>query len=132
MIAIDSVAGLKNAIQILEAESEMNRQLLKEQFYLTSESLRPINILKHTLKSMSVPPILIEAILGTTMGLAVNYFSKKQAISTAGYIIKKLIGSILKLGVTNTIAKHSHSIKSIGQGLIQHFLHKNEMNIDKS
>jgi len=36
---ITSAAGLKNAIQLLEAEQADKGQLLKAQFYLTYESL---------------------------------------------------------------------------------------------
>ena len=43
---ITSTAGLKNAIQLLEAEQAVKGQLLKEQFYITYESLKPVNLLK--------------------------------------------------------------------------------------
>jgi hypothetical protein len=47
---ITSVNGLKNAIQLLEVEQDLQGQQLKEQFYITYESLRPVNLLRNTLK----------------------------------------------------------------------------------
>ena len=125
---ITSIAGLKNAIQLLEIEQGIKGQLLKEQFYLTYESLKPINILKKTLKEISSSPYLIDNISGTAMGLASGFLSKKIFVGTSGNIFRKLIGSLLQFGITNVVAKNSDIIKSVGQAIFQHFLRKKEMN----
>jgi len=49
---ITSVAELKYAIQELETERKVKEQLLREQFYLTYESLKPVNIRRNTLKNL--------------------------------------------------------------------------------
>ena len=125
---ITSKAGLKDAIQLLEAEQVIKGQLLKDQFYLTYESLKPVNLLMHTLKEISSSPYLIDNISGTAMGLAGGFLSKKIFVGTSGNLIRKLIGSILQFGVTNIVAQNSEIIKSIGQAIFQHFFHKKEMN----
>lgn len=125
---ITSKAGLKDAIQFLEAEQAIKGQLLKDQFYLTYESLKPVNLLMHTLKEISSSPYLIDNISGTAMGLAGGFLSKKIFVGTSGNLIRKLIGSILQFGVTNIVAQNSEIIKSIGQAIFQHFFHKKEMN----
>ncbi len=123
---INSVAGLKNAIQLLEVEQAINGQLLKEQFYLTYESLKPVNLLKGTLKDITSSPYLIENILGTAIGLATGYLSKKIVVGASGNIIRKLFGSVLQLGVTNAVAQHPDGIKSIGQFIFQHIFRKKD------
>ncbi len=125
---ITSKPGLKDAIQLLEAEQAIKGQLLKDQFYLTYESLKPVNLLMHTLKEISSSPYLIDNISGTAMGLAGGFLSKKIFVGTSGNLIRKLIGSILQFGVTNIVAQNSEIIKSIGQAIFQHFFHKKEMN----
>ena len=125
---ITSKAGLKDAIQLLEAEQAIKGQLLKDQFYLTYESLKPVNLLMHTLKEISSSPYLIDNISGTAMGLAGGFLSKKIFVGTSGNLIRKLIGSILQFGVTNIVAQNSEIIKSVGQAIFQHFFHKKEMN----
>ncbi|MGA2408622.1 MAG: hypothetical protein ABSF81_18000 [Bacteroidales bacterium] len=125
---ITSIAGLKNAIQLLEIEQGIKGQLLKEQFYLTYESLKPINILKKTLKEISSSPYLIDNISGTAMGLASGFLSKKIFVGTSGNIFRKLIGSLLQFGITNVVTQNSDIIKSVGHAIFQHFLRKREMN----
>ena len=66
---ISSVAGLKNAIQLLEVEQAIKWQILKEQFYNTRESLKPINLIKSSLKEITSSPNLIDNILGAALGI---------------------------------------------------------------
>jgi hypothetical protein len=128
---ITSVAELKNAIQILEVEQNLKGKILKEQFYLVYENFKPINLLTGTLKDIVKSPYIIDNILGTVMGLATGYLSKKIFIGASGNKIKKIIGSILQFGITNVITQNSDSIKTFGRSLFQHFLRKKEMNTEK-
>ncbi|MGD0755660.1 MAG: hypothetical protein ABR927_11415 [Bacteroidales bacterium] len=121
---ITSSAGLKDAIKLLEAEQEVKAQLLKEQLYLTYESLKPVNLIRHTLKEISSSPYLIDNISGTAMGLLSGFLSRKIFVGTSGNLIRKLVGSILQFGVTNVVAQNSDVIKSIGQALLQHYFRK--------
>jgi hypothetical protein len=132
MEKITSVAELKSAIELLEVEHALKGQLLKEQVYLTYESLKPINVLKRTLKELTSSPYLIDNIPGTIMGLASGYLSKKLFTGGSGNIFRKLLGSILQFGVTNVVAKNSDVIKSTGLAIFQHFLQKKIMNSKNS
>jgi len=128
---ITSVSGLKAAIQLLEAEQVVNRQLLKDQLYITCESLNPLNILKNTLNKAVTSPNLIDNVLGATIGLATGYLSRKIVVGVSGNLFKKLFGSVIQMGVTNIVAQHPNDIKSFGQFIFQHIFSKKEMN-DKS
>jgi hypothetical protein len=132
MEKITSVAELKSAIELLEVEHALKGQLLKEQVYLTYESLKPINVLRRTLKELTSSPYLIDNIPGTIMGLASGYLSKKLFTGGSGNIFRKLLGSILQFGVTNVVAKNSDVIKSTGLAIFQHFLQKKIMNSKNS
>lgn len=78
MTNITTTYGLKSAIQVLEAELELNTKGLKEQFSATYETFRPVNLLKGTLRKVASPPFLIDNVLGPALGLAVGYFLKKK------------------------------------------------------
>ena len=121
---ITSAAELKDAIQLLEAEQSIKGQLLREQLFLTYESLKPVNLLKNALKEISSTPYLIDNISGTAMGLLGGFLSKKIFVGASGNLIRKLFGSVLQIGVTNLVAQNSETIKSVGQALIQHFFQK--------
>ena len=125
---ITSSADLKDAIQLLEVEQEIRGQLLKEQLYSTYESLKPLNLLKHTLKEISTSPYLIDNISGSAMGLVSGFLSKKIFVGASGNMIRKLIGSVLQFAITNIVAQNSGLIKSASQALFHHFFHKNELN----
>ena len=122
---------LKNAIQILEFDQQIREQQLREQVYLTVESLKPVNLIKSTLHEVATSPYLVDNILGGSVGLASGYLSRKLVIGGSHNIIRKLIGTILQFGVTNVVAQNSNKIKSIGEFIYKHFLRKKELNSEK-
>ena len=122
---------LKNAIQLLEVEQAAKWQVLKEQFHLTYESLKPVNLFKSTLNEVASSPYLIDNIIGNAVGLATGYLSKKIVIGASGNIFRKIIGFILQFGVANFVAHRPDAIKSIGQFILQHVFRKKEMNSEK-
>lgn len=123
---IKSSVELKNAIQLLEIDRSIKEQLLKDQFHVIYESVRPINIIKNTIKDITSSPSLSENLLGSIIGLATGYVSKKIVIGSSGNIFKKLLGSVIQFGVTNTVANHSDTIKIISQSIVKHFFRKKE------
>jgi len=104
---INSVAELKIAIKLSEVDRELKKQILKEQFYFIRESLRPINLIKNGLNKMVTSPNLINNILGTVLGLATGYMSKKIVVGTSTNILRRVLGNILQFGVTKAVAKKS-------------------------
>ncbi len=128
---ITSALELKNAIQLLEVEREAKRHLLKEQFYIAYESFKPVNLLRSAWKDLSSSPFLVNNILGTSLGLAAGSLTKKIIIGTSENKVKKLIGTILQVGITNVITQNSDVIKSFGRFVFQHFFNKKEMNNGK-
>jgi hypothetical protein len=97
---ITSTAGLKRAIELLEAEQAVTLQRLKEQSYSAYESLKPANLIRSTLNDIFSSSFLIESIIGTALGLAGGYFSKKWAVGSSVNKISKLFGLMLQLGIT--------------------------------
>ena len=128
MQIITSTSDLKNAIQLLEVEQADKGQLLKEQFYLTFESLKPVNLFKSTLNEISSSPYLIDNLIGTALGLVTGYLSKKMVVGASVNRVRKLFGSILHFGVTNVVTQHADTIKSFGRYIFQHIFSKKETN----
>lgn len=128
---ITSVAGLKNAILLLETDQAIQSQLLKEQLHLTYESFKPLNLIKSTLKDVASSPYLLDNILSTAVGLATGFLSKKIFIGSSGNLFRKLMGSFLQVGVTTSVAHHPDAIKSLGQLIFQYFSNKRKMNSEK-
>jgi len=125
---ITSISELKIAIQLLQSEQESKGKILKEHFLLVFESLKPVNLITSTLNDIAKSPFLIDNMAGTFIGLFSGFLTKKIFIGGSGNVIKKIIGTILQFGVTNVVAQHSDTIRSLGQIIIQHFLRKKELN----
>jgi len=106
MESITTTDELKNAIQILEFEQQIREQQIKEQVFLTIESLKPANLIRSTIHEIISSPHLVENTLSTVVGLISGYFSKKIAIGKSGNFIRNLLGTILQFGVTNVVARN--------------------------
>ena len=128
---ITCAAELKIAIKQLELERDIQGQVLKEEFFHAYESLKPVNILKNTLNDISTSPLLIDNMLGSSVGLVTGYLSKLITVGATHNPFKKAIGSVLQFGVTNFIAQHPDAIKSIAHFLMNQIFRKNEFNTKK-
>jgi hypothetical protein len=125
---ISSVAGLKNAIQELENEQAVKGKLLKDQFYLTYESFKPAKLLGMTLKEMVVSPHLIDNVIDTTVALASGYLTRKIVVGASSNIIRRILGSVLQIGISNLVTKNTGIIKSIGKRAFQKIVRKKKVN----
>lgn len=112
---IQSVSDLRDTIVFLEAEQEARWQLLQQQLHLTSEGLKPGNLIKSAIEDMSSTPHLTEKILGTTTGLALGFLTRKIIIGASGSLFRSVFGTVLQFGVTNLIARNAGGIKTLSQ-----------------
>lgn len=129
---ITTVTGLRNAIKVLEVEQSAQELLVKEQLHEVYESLRPVNIIRGTIKdliSFSTSSITGN-LAGTAIGAAGGFLLKRLFVGSSGNIFRKLFGNILQLGVTNIASKKSESINSFGQSLLQRIFRKRESHHD--
>jgi hypothetical protein len=127
MQKITSAKELKDAIRSLEEKQADQGRILKEQFFIVIESIRPVNIIKSTFKEVATSPKLMSEILSTTIGLAAGYVSNKSIVGSSGNLFRKLLGTVLQFGVTTLILKNPEAVRSLGQTLLQRFLSKKEV-----
>jgi hypothetical protein len=118
MQTITSSLELKDAIRILEVEQYEKGQALKQQFRLTYESLKPVNLFLNALNDITSSPSVANNLLGTSAGLVGGFLSKKIFVGTSGNLFRKLIGSFVQFGVSNLVANHPDAVKTIGQFVI--------------
>ena len=123
---IESFEELKKAIQLLELEQTSKIELLKEQALSTYDRFRLINILKNSLKQTIESPTIMNDIVGTTIGLATRYLSRKLFVGSSGNVFRKLLGSILQLGTISYVSQHSSGVKSLGKNLLAFIFRKKE------
>jgi hypothetical protein len=129
MQTITNTSQLKEAIQVLEADQVFNRELLKDQFYITYESFKPANLIKNALKDIASSPNLINNALGAAIGMGTGFLSKKIVVGGSGNVFRKILGSIIQMGVSNAVSQHPDALISLGQMIFQHFFRKNKERI---
>ena len=123
---INTSADLKVAIKRLEQQSELQKEIVVEQFHKTYESLKPINLLKSSLNKVVRAPGVVENIINATLGLGAGVFSKKLLIGKSTGILKKLLGAAVEFGVAGLISKNSGSLKSGGINLLSKIFKSNK------
>lgn len=112
------------AIDLLEIKRDEELVALKEQFHNTYESLRPINILKNTVKGITSSPGLQKNIGSAVIGLASGYLVKNILFRSTNNPIKKLAGVAIETFIANLAAKNSGQIKDSGKKLFHLFVSK--------
>jgi hypothetical protein len=127
MQPILSISELKLAIELLEIEKAIKEQSLKEQFYITYETFKPVNLLKSSLSDVAKNPSLIDSILGNLIGYSSGYLTRKILVGDSSNGFRNLLGSLLQFGVSRLLTQHADDILSFGRNMIQNFLRKREM-----
>lgn len=77
MKTINSTSELTEAILLLETRQADQGIQLREQFNLTYESLKPLNLIKSTFREAASSRELKDNIINTGTGLVAGYLSKK-------------------------------------------------------
>ncbi|MFZ4398895.1 MAG: hypothetical protein ACOYO1_02585 [Bacteroidales bacterium] len=117
MQIINTESSLKDAISQLEIKREEEGFLLKYQFHLVYESMKPINLIKNTFKEVAESEELKDDFINTTIGLTAGYISKKIFEGATNNPLKKIIGTTLMFGVKKIVAKNPEIVKSMVHGL---------------
>ena len=130
MEKIKSIKELRDAIIQLESKQLEDKRLLKEQFVSTYESLRPVNLIKTTIKDLIASPDLKSNLFSAFLGIAAGYLSKRATFGLSPNPLKNILGSFLQLGVSNVVTKKSGGIKSFLLGLARKFSSKRKVNGD--
>ena len=119
MEKINSQASLRKAILQLESKRAVQEKLLKDEFLLTYNSMKPINMVKSAFRELTQSSDLKDNVLNSLVGLTAGYISKLLFVGFAKNPVKKLIGSALMFGITNVVTKNPEVVKSLGKGLLK-------------
>lgn len=112
MEKIKSTKQLREAIQALELKQANDARLFKEQCKATYEGLNPLHWIKNKIMSVAHTPDLKMMLLDTSLGLLAGYLSKKATVGSSDHPFRQFLGSLVQIGVTNTVLKNSEDIKS--------------------
>lgn len=112
---------LKNDIAELQRKQAIQLIMLKAQFQVTYESLKPLNILKNTLHNVTTSPEISTNLAGSSLGMAAGFLTKKLLFGKSLNPVKLLIGTFLQYAITNLVSNNSEGLKSAGKSLFKRF-----------
>jgi len=127
---IYSQENLKNAILDLEMAQSEEESNLKEQFNLAYESVKPVNLIKSTIKDAVASNEIRQSLLSVSLGLAAVYFTRKLLEKDSNKSARKLAGTILMFGITNILARNPEIITNLGAKLISKLRKKQHDHLD--
>jgi hypothetical protein len=116
MKEINSETDLRDAILELENKRAGEEKMLREQFYLAADSVRPINIIKSTFREAIVSRDLKNDIINTSVGLTAGYLFKTAFAGVMKSPLRKVLGTALMFGITEVVARNPETVKSLGKG----------------
>lgn len=107
--------ALSKSINSLKIKQAQEMVLLKDQFHLTYESLKPINLIKHTFREAVGASEIKEGMVNNVIGMTTGYFTKAILIGSSANPIKKILGALLQFTVATLVARNSDTIKTLGK-----------------
>ena len=132
MQKITNISELRIAITQLENKQATEWILLNEQLLLVRNSLHPLEIIKRSIKETIFPSPAKNDLLGTIMGLTAGFISKALVIGTTANPVKKLLGALLELKVTNAVAKNAGTLGVYAESIITFLKRKKPLKVEEA
>jgi hypothetical protein len=111
MKKINQTDTLNETIALLENKQTLELRSLKQQFELTYESLKPLNIIKNVFSEMTTSSDIKGNLISNVIGMSTGYLTKKVLLGSTHNPIKRILGTLLQFVITNVVTKHSDNIK---------------------
>ena len=123
-IEINNREELDLAIIELKKQKLEKKALLFSQFHEIQESIRPINILKHSLEKITAPGDIRSTLLKAAGGLGMGLLTKGLIGSRTTGAIGSMVGNTLKATVTNTLYNNADKLKAYGLAIYNNLFKK--------
>ncbi|MDP2891502.1 MAG: hypothetical protein Q8R96_21600 [Bacteroidota bacterium] len=122
----NAVAKLKESIRILEIRQAEEGQQFNAQLRITYESIKPINLIKNSIKDLADSFEMKNGLFETIFTIVSGYFAQRMIVSSKSNIFKKLLGVLMQFGVNNIVLKNIETIRIFVSNLFEKFINPNE------
>ncbi len=113
MAKIDQRIDLKMQIEALTVQQKQEWELLKQEMNTTIAALQPASILRNSLQQVKSIGNIKETIIGTALGLATGYISKKIIVGNSHQPLRNLFGNLIQWGMANLVKKNVTLIETL-------------------
>ena len=119
----NAVTSLRESIYFLEIRQAEEGKILKEQFKITYESLKPVNLIKSSIQELANSVEIKNNLFETVVSILTGYLTKKIMVNSKSNPIMKIFGAFLQYGVTSLISKNAENIRILISDLIDRIFH---------
>lgn len=127
----NAVIKLKESIRILEIRQAEEGQQFNVQLRITYESLKPINLIKNSIKDLADSFEMKNSLFETIFTIVSGYFAQRMIVSPKSNIFKKLLGALMQFGVNNIVLKNIETIRIFVSNLIEKIINPNEEDLEE-
>lgn len=127
----NAVEALRESIRLLEIRQVEEGKILKDQFIITYESLKPVNFIKNTLKEITGSSELKGNLFESISALLTGFITRKILVSSKSNFLKKIMGLIVQFGISNLVSRNADTIRTFLSGVIDKFF-KSEAEIPEA
>jgi len=117
---------LDEAIDLLESKRTLELFQLKEQLNEVFESLKPINLIKDTIKKVTTSPDLTNGIGKTAIGVVSGLLVKNIVFRKTTIPVKLVVRTLLQTAAAGIATNNFDKIKLTGQKLFHILFSKNK------
>ena len=132
MVKQSAVDSLKESIRLLEIRQAEEGKILKEQFKITYESLKPINLIKNSMKELANSVEIKNSLFETVVSIVSGYLTQKFIVSSKSNVFMKLFGVLMQFGITNLVSNNAETIRTFISDLIERFTNPDKEEIPET
>ena len=116
-MTINNSHELHSAIIELEKRKVIQESLLKDQFHVVRESLRPVNMIRSTFSKITHTPEIREGVFKTVAGIGIGLLTKNMFLGKAIPLVRSLVGSAVENSVDKTVKTGADTVKAYGTAI---------------
>ncbi|WP_310556919.1 hypothetical protein [Flavobacterium sp.] len=105
MKRINENIALKEKITFLKNKQEDDFLILKQQYYATIDSFKPLNLIKSATQEFISSPDLKANLINGAIGFGTSYLTKNLLNEDSVNPIKRVLGKVLKFALKNFVGK---------------------------
>lgn len=113
MRQLNNIDDLKGAIEEMEQLQQLQKYELQQQFEITKQSLKPINIIKSSFRDFKNDPQTQNALVKSAAGVGLGLLTKNLFVGKSSSIIKNLLGGVIETGVKGLSANNKVSAYAV-------------------
>ena len=117
--------NLEETIIELEKRKIAQHNSLMDQLHITTESLKPKNLIKGAFSRVVHSPDARASLIKTIAGVGIGMLTKKLFIGKSTSLVKKVLGNAVRFGVTKTAINNTGRVRAYGTAIYNNLFRKN-------